>query len=354
MSIANKSLVLVIGAGASKEAGLPLGLELKSRIAKALDIRFDISGTSRISGDQKIESALRIITQGPNGMRGDINPHLYACWSIRDAMPQAASIDNYIDAHRDNNLIAECGKLAIAISILEAESNCLLRIDNSNVNNTINFQAIENTWYADFFKLIVSGCRRDNIAVRLSKISIVTFNYDRCIEIYLHAALKNYYRIDNQEAEELLSNLRIFHPYGYLGRLEWPCHHPLVGFGEIPHPHQLVQVSKGLMTFTEGTDAKLSEINEIRSIIKTADKLAFLGFAFNQQNLDLLYGFPPLNTRLHGEIFGTAKGLSESDAEAIWKEFQYKYGYDGSKVKINRNIVCSEFFSEYGRSLGVT
>jgi hypothetical protein len=353
MNIENKSLVLVIGAGASKEAGLPLGSELKSHIAKALDIRFDISGTQRISGDQKIEGALRIITQGPNGIRGDINPHLYACWAIKEAMPLAASIDNFIDAHRENNLIAECGKLAIATSILEAESKSLLRIDESNVNNTINFRAIEDTWYTAFFQLIVAGCQYDGIAERLSKISVITFNYDRCIEVYLHAALKKYYRIDNQEAEELLSNLQIFHPYGYIGRLEWPCHHPLVGFGAIPHPHQLVQISKGLMTFTEGTDEKLSEINEIRSVIKGADRLGFLGFAFNQQNLDLLYGTPPLNTKFHGEIFGTAKGLSESDTEVIQKEFQYKYGYDRSKIKINRNLVCSEFFGEYGRSLGI-
>ena len=354
MTSPNKSLVLVIGAGASKEAGLPLGSELKGRIAKALDLRFENPSNRRISGDQKIEQALYLLTQGPNGRRGDIGPHVYACWAIRDAMPQAASIDNYIDAHRDNNLIAECGKLAIAASILEAESRSLLRIDESNINNTINFQAIENTWYADFFKLIVAGCQYDGIAERLSKISIITFNYDRCIEIYLHAALKNYYQIDNQETQALLSNLQIFHPYGYLGRLEWPCHHPLVGFGGVAHTHQLVQISKGLMTFTEGTDEKLSEINEIRSIIKGADRLAFLGFAFNQQNLDLLYGSPTLNTKLHGEIFGTAKGLSESDSEVIQKEFQYKYGYDRSKIKVNRNLVCSEFFSEYGRSLVIT
>ena len=48
--------VFVIGAGASKEANLPTGFELKGRIAKLLDIDFDFH--KQISGDYKIVSAL--------------------------------------------------------------------------------------------------------------------------------------------------------------------------------------------------------------------------------------------------------------------------------------------------------
>lgn len=36
-----KSLVLVLGAGASKEVKLPVGVDLKAQIAAHLDIRFD-------------------------------------------------------------------------------------------------------------------------------------------------------------------------------------------------------------------------------------------------------------------------------------------------------------------------
>jgi hypothetical protein len=37
----SKSLVLIIGAGASKEANLPIGSELKHQIADAVNIQFD-------------------------------------------------------------------------------------------------------------------------------------------------------------------------------------------------------------------------------------------------------------------------------------------------------------------------
>jgi len=55
-----QNTVFVIGAGASKEAGLPTGYELKSKISKLLDIRFDQFGSKQKSGDYQIMAALRL------------------------------------------------------------------------------------------------------------------------------------------------------------------------------------------------------------------------------------------------------------------------------------------------------
>jgi len=52
-----KKTVYVVGAGASYEANLPTGNELKDRIAKLLDIRFEFD--SQKSGDYEIQQALR-------------------------------------------------------------------------------------------------------------------------------------------------------------------------------------------------------------------------------------------------------------------------------------------------------
>ena len=104
-----KKTVIVVGAGASHEAGLPTSATLKSSIARYLDIRYDL--IQQISGDRTIAESLSF-------RFGDINPHLHACWKIRDALPQAMSIDNFIDSHRGNEKIELCGKLAIVRSIL--------------------------------------------------------------------------------------------------------------------------------------------------------------------------------------------------------------------------------------------
>ncbi len=108
--------LFVVGAGASNEARMPTGNELTATITNKIDIKF--RDFEQISGDNAIASALKSHV-------ADIYPYQLACWHIRDAMPQAASIDNFID-HQGDDKIELCGKLAIVRSILEAEKNSLL------------------------------------------------------------------------------------------------------------------------------------------------------------------------------------------------------------------------------------
>ena len=118
--------VFVIGAGASKEANLPTGNELKSKIATLL-------GMVQKGGEDIVE-ALRISTL--NDGSADIKPYLEAARHIKDALPLAISIDNFIDAHRNNNKIALCGKLAITLSILDAERRSLLNFKKTYMIQT--------------------------------------------------------------------------------------------------------------------------------------------------------------------------------------------------------------------------
>ena len=95
---ARKSLVLVVGAGASKEVNLPDGEELKQAIASSLG--FGVEKMSQVvGGDHKIVEVLYQLAQQPGNQRGDIKPYLRSAALIRNAMPQAQSIDNFIDSH---------------------------------------------------------------------------------------------------------------------------------------------------------------------------------------------------------------------------------------------------------------
>jgi hypothetical protein len=143
----NKSLVLVLGAGSSEEVDLPVGAELKRQIAERLDIRFQDYARQPGSGDDKLLQAFRLASVRSDGSQGDINQLLDVSRLIRDAMPQAISIDNFIDSHRNDERIAFCGKLAIARCILEAEARSKLLVDRSNIYNKLDFGAIENTWF---------------------------------------------------------------------------------------------------------------------------------------------------------------------------------------------------------------
>src|ERR1051325_2787720 len=117
--------VIILGAGASSEVGLPVGDGLKQQIADMLDIRFDYSDLK--SGDVDIVEAVRIHIKPER----DANPHWQAARRIAMAMPQAISIDNFIDAHKGDAKIEICGKLAIVRSILRAEKQCALFRDTT-------------------------------------------------------------------------------------------------------------------------------------------------------------------------------------------------------------------------------
>jgi len=347
--MASKKTVYVIGAGASMEANLPTGTELKDNISTLLDIRFD--AFTPISGDRYITEALRIHCNQRDG--SDFNQHLCAAWRIRDAMPQAISIDNFIDTHSDDEKIELCGKLAIVRSILQAESKSLLHINNSNIHNKMNFKALESTWYSGFMKLLTENCRKEDLPERLKSIALIIFNYDRCIEHFLFHSLQNYYGINNDDAAALVNQIEIYHPYGTVGTLPWQGSHN-VEFGAKPQSPTLLELADDIKTFTEGTDPNVSKIISIRKNVSEAENIVFLGFAFHDLNMTLLSpesitpGYLRVTT-----CFGTAKGISDSDCEIIRNNLNNFSGNKISGMHINNKLDCTSLFKEYWRSLSL-
>jgi hypothetical protein len=343
-----KNTVFIIGAGASKEVNLPTGFELKSKISKLLDIRFP-DGYQQTSGDNVITDAMRILARGSDGARGDINPYLHEAWHIRDALPQAISIDNFIDAHRDNDKIALCGKLAIVRSILDAEKRSLLYFEKSRIDSSINFSRLEKTWYIPFIQLLTENCQKNELTKRFESITLIIFNYDRCIEHFIYYALQNYYRISGTEAAEIVKNINIYHPYGNVGTLPWMDQNGAMEFGVEPNANQLLDLSQKIKTFTEGTDPEASKILEIRKRMGVAQRLVFLGFAFHKLNMQLITPELLLSPTKETQCFATTSGISDSDKEVI--DEQIKELYRGN-IKVNMtNMYCGNIFAEYWRSL---
>lgn len=343
--------VFVVGAGASKEANLPVGSELKKSIAKALDIRFE-HGFRMISGDDVILEALRAAAAGGDSPSRDVNPFLHAGWHIRDAMPQAISIDNFIDAHSDDKRLELCGKLAIVRTILEAEAKSLLFVDHTQLDRQLKFGRLEKTWFNSFTQLLTENCRLSDLEKRLTSVALVIFNYDRCIEHYLYYALQNYYSMSASDAALQLQRLEIYHPYGTVGSLPWLSQKNAIEFGTSPFPKQLLGLAGQIKTFTEGTDESSSEINSIRSNMKISHRLVFLGFAFHRLNLDLLLpnaasADPPTGRR----VFATALDISTSDTESISAELAARGSLMQGNIRIRSDLTCSQLFHEYWRSM---
>lgn len=346
--MARRKTLVVVGAGANAEFGLPTGTELKSDIARRLDIRFE-HGITPISGDMVLLESIRVVAAAA-GLR-DLNPYLHAAWAIRDAMPQAMSIDNFIDVHGGNAKIASCGKLAIVQSILTAEKESKLYINPRERDRSIDFSSVDATWANRLTQMLFQNCRVEALAERLSSFVFVIFNYDRCLEHYLHHSLQNYYRISSEAAAALLASVEIYHPYGQVGHLPWTKLLPVVEFGADAGPQKVVDLTAQIRTFTEGTTVDGSRIEAIRSAVSESAILLFLGFAFHTLNMKLLRsenkGPEPRS------CFATARGISDHDCKSVYSDIVNLSPGPWSNIFVRNELKCGQLFEEYWRTFSL-
>ena len=310
-------LVIVLGAGASKEVKFPTGAELTKSIAESLDFKVTHFGHLE-GGDDRIRECIYKLGQSANNSHGTPDDYYRAALTIRDAMPLAPSIDNFIDSHRNDKKIAQLGKLAIAACILKAEKDSTLFVDRSNSNNKLDFTKLNGTWFTTLFSLVTQHCANEELEDRFSQLTIVSFNYDRCFKQFLRQALPTYYSISQSDADRIVSKVAILYPYGSIGKMRFETQGQGTDFGEHPMSDDLLVSANGIRTFTESTDVGTSETEVIRQSVANTKSLVFLGFAFHPLNLDLLYGKSrPTDNSCDCDIFATAIGISDSNQYLI-------------------------------------
>jgi hypothetical protein len=339
-----RKTLFVVGAGASREANLPDGRRLREMLISSLDIRGD--GFEPISGNLRIFGALshHAQTQAP---RANVNEYLHACWRIRDALPQAFSIDHLLDAHQHDNRIELCGKLGIAAAILEAEAASLLYVQAEHERP--NFNALANTWYSAFMQQLTEGVAKKDIETILTNVAFVSFNYDRCVEHFLFHALINYYGISPQESADVLNNhLEIHHPYGVAGQLPWQKGaRNVVKFGAYREAN-LLAVASQLKTFTERVEDPAT-LDPLKVAVATADRFVFLGFAFHEQNMRLLKPEAPCSMK---QTFATTLGMSGSDSNIVKDQLAKEFGAPNEHLDLQlTSNECRELFQIFRRSM---
>jgi hypothetical protein len=342
--VLQKKTVFVIGAGASKEANLPTGDELTGQIAQLVDLRFEYSELKH--GNPKFWDELRA-TARAHGQR-DLEAYVHACRLIKSAMPQAMSIDNFIHIHRGNKSVEICGKLAIALCVLQAERQSNLYIDRGNIYNKLNFDGLGRTWFNSFIKLLTEYRTLAELAEVLPRLTFIIFNYDRCIEHFLFHSIQNVYGADANTARDLMAKISVFHPYGVVGPLEWQGSANYVEFGADLRYTQLSSIAGNIKTFTEG--AAQESADGIRGALCEGATVVFLGFAFHPLNMELLFGLRGSDSR-RVNVYGTALNLSKADCALVNAELVSRFNCATDEVHLDREATCSKLFLEYWRSL---
>lgn len=338
--------VFIVGAGASKEVGFPLGIELKSVISDKLNLQVDYGERRITTGDTYIYNALR------QKYKGAVEHYFNACLQIRDGVVLSDSIDDFIDAHQHDESIAICGKLAIARSILEAERSSKLFFKANNIDDTIDFKSVDNTWYSKFYRLLSKQTKKSNLDEIFDNVSVVNFNYDRSLEHFLVYALAANYRINIQQAQELVKKLTIYRPYGSVGSY-FGQSQPITPFG-FSGLRSVDEVVANLKTYTEQVEEG-DELKSIQHAIYSAEVLVFLGMAFHPNNMKLLHCGLRTNTK---RIYATRKGISDHDISVIINQIDDMIGNPHSirHVGFRPDYIffaqeCHDLFDEYQRTL---
>ena len=337
--------VLVIGAGAGVEVGLPTGPELLKQIVKLTYITY--GRYEQATGDPGIVEALKL-SLNEGAAVGKLQDHLKAGRQLGASAKQALSIDNVIDALEDQQ-VELVGKIGIVRAILTAEAASLAFRRREAHMNSLDLSKFEKTWYNSLTQLLTENVRKSQVDRIFDNLEIINFNYDRCLEHYLPFSLGSYYGIEPSHFQKIMQQLTIHRPYGIAGRLPWQGGtRPSVDFGG-GSPQQLADVVQQIRTFTE----RMKEGDELAAIKKTmanADRVLFLGFAFHRQNVALL----SQKMQNHAEIVATAYQISNSDKSVIYSElgraFEHKVAINGSRIQLS-DMTCAQFFKEHWRTL---
>ena len=348
----NSLTVFVVGAGASKEVGLPIASELIDIIADKIDFQLE-RGTIR---DDRGDADILDVIQEASPGRVEINAFFDAANRLRNGVIFSNSIDSFIDVHRHDEKILRLGKLAIGKTILEREGNSYLQIEGSKFKHAEELRA---TWFVRLFKNLCDGVRKSEMHTLFEKIAFVVFNYDRCIEHFLFNAIKLHFGITTDEAAEIMKTLRIIHPYGSVGTLPWEDRNG-IPYGFEGSRETLKFVEKRIKTYTEQVE-DLNTIKNIRSLVESADALVFLGFSYHPQNMTLI---DPSDDCAAEEVFGTAFGISNNDVAIINDRIRVLVGrnldplrhvVEGVSMRecvfIRNDLTCASLLDEFSRSL---
>ncbi|MDJ0922033.1 MAG: hypothetical protein QNI84_12970 [Henriciella sp.] len=350
--------LIIVGAGASKEANLPLGSELAEKLAHSLFFWFgDFNRLEK--GENAIFAALKNLSKDHEELQEFTN----AARQIAQGVRHARSIDNFVETHDQDQTIQKVAKLGIAYELIQAERrSSLFGRKEDHYPWEINDPHAMKTWYQAFFEISTNGIKKSNLDMLFSNVAVICFNYDRTLEQFLLLRLQQLYAIDEAEAARLVTQLRVIRPYGWLGSLPSMSHEHKHSFGKVPHHEKLPGLAERIITYGEQvSDTKVT--SEMAELAAQSSSVVFLGFGFHNQNMELVFQNPQSGQhRIRKRVFLTNYGVSLANTEAIQNRISTSLYRNGLSTGAGSHFVgkpwvggdsttCAQFLNDHREML---
>lgn len=280
-----KPTVLILGAGSSTHLGYPLGLQLLNQVCRRL--------THVCNHFKDYEKTLPYSTEQMVKYRRILSRAGYY------------SVDAFLEENRE---FLDIGKFFIA--------DCLKQLE---IEDTL-FPPSNSGWYQYLFnKMLTSTVDK----IPDNKITIITFNYDRSLECYLHQAITHRFQIPVEKSLDILRQINIIHPHGILGN------YPEVPYSNELHGISMEKISNRIKIIHEIKDSKedfcSTEFRDSNRALCESEKIYFLGFGFHEDNIRRFKYFS--NDSLKDkEVTATIYRVVESDIKDLISRMS-EYGF---------------------------
>lgn len=285
--------VFIIGAGANVPYGFPT----------ALGLRVDIVEREHFSSFTNDTLLSRL--EKTNNLK-----HEYKNYRKVFKDSGFSSIDKHLII---NQSFLNVGKYCIAGSLLKVEST-------SNFHEEMNENFKSQDWYSYFWNYVSSGIKSFNfLKGNFEKIKIISFNYDRSLEYFLLNAIWNSYHDDFRKRQKRTDDLptTIYHVYGSLGELQVE-NGEIANYGKSTPAFDVHQAVSNIKII----DEERTLDSQVNMLVKSADRVFFLGFGFDEQNLEVLG--VSRKTLMMKEVFATTYGLEENEILKIKRRLAAK------------------------------
>ncbi|MFA4970084.1 MAG: hypothetical protein WC540_10685, partial [Sulfuritalea sp.] len=195
-----------------------------------------------------------------------------------------------------------------------------------------------------FIELLTQGLARKDVSKIFENVTLVCFNYDRCIEHFLLHGLMLRYGIEKDEATKVVQSLRILHPYGTVGRYFSQSGQAIrFGWAGIP---PLESITSNLRTYTEEIADKKA-LSMMQNAIAESEMAVFLGTAFHPNNMQLMAG--GLGQPSSKRVYATVEGISEQNRQMVHNDISELF--NKSNLQINFAGTCADLFDRYSMHL---